>query len=51
MKLVRTNMMDMMMYIENFVLSAMPPDTMVAAVAQKTVWKMNAHSTGMFESP
>ena len=39
------------MYIENLVLSAIPPDTMVAAVAQNTVWKMSVHSAGMLESP
>ena len=36
--------------MENFVRSAMLPLTMVAAVAQKTVWKMNVHSAGTFES-
>ena len=35
-----------MQYDENFVLSAMAPETMVAAVAQKTVWKMKVHSAG-----
>ena len=33
-------------YIENFVLSAIQPETMVAAVAQKTVWKIRNPSTG-----
>ena len=37
-------------YMENLVRSAMAPDTIVAAVAQKTVWKMNVHSAGMLES-
>ncbi len=29
-----------MQYAENFVLSAMAPETIVAAVAQNTVWKI-----------
>ena len=34
-----------MQYALNFVRSAIPPDTIVADVAQKTVWKIaNAHS-------
>ena len=39
------------MYIPNLVRSAIPPDTMVADVAQKTVWKNKVHSAGIFESP
>ena len=34
-----------MQYALNFVLSAIAPDTIVADVAQKTVWKIaNAHN-------
>ena len=32
--------------MENLVRSAMAPDTMVAVVAQNTVWKMKVHSAG-----
>ena len=39
-----------MIYIENFVRSAIAPETIVAAVAQNTVWKMNEHSAGTLES-
>ena len=35
-----------MQYDENFVRSAMEPDTMVAAVAQKTVWKIRKAMLG-----
>ena len=39
-------MTEKMTYIENFVRSAIAPETIVAAVAQNTVWKMNVHSAG-----
>ena len=35
-----------MQYEENLVRSAIEPETMVAAVAQKTVWKMRKAMTG-----
>ena len=36
--------------MENLVRSAMAPETMVAAVAQNTVWKIKNPSTGNCES-
>ena len=39
-----------MKYMENLVRSAIAPETIVAAVAQNTVWKMKVHSAGTLES-
>ena len=39
-------MIEMMIYAENLVRSAIAPETIVAAVAQNIVWKQRMHSLG-----